>query len=280
MLLDCFLEKMKELGIKNVVMEDDLIEIIPNLERCQFEIDLVSDVRSATFFACGKAEISDSPVLLIVKNDFISNCYTGLVESWFQRRKIIVLSIGTNIVNKDFGYLSNCSEAIWKIQNQNDIFDFFNCCNFAQSKPYVFVIEDSISPVSKEIPLIKRTSFDFSVFDTIFIYNSFRTSFLDNEDRIRIIYDNEKYCVFSKFIGFVTAKNKPCLIIVPSSFVNYDLNIFNNRYSNKNIKIILKVDSDEQIIQNWVCSNGFKVFKTDNEAGFIGCDKPSVLLIK
>ncbi len=286
-ILNLFLEK----EIKDIVCTEDILDSIDILDKEyikeNFDMQSFNDLRSATFFSNGEVNSNNKPVILILKGEFLPNIYTGITEAWFQRSNINIIAIFENYDNMKVEYLKRCIPDILTIYDdniekyKNIIYKFMN-----KDMPFMINIKCMLKLEEKNnyTNIINALNDDIKGKNDIFAYNINIES--DNNINIINIEPKYKYGVLSKYMGYITAKEKKSLLILPYELLKIDLNIFNNRYINEKVKIIVNKENNQvNNIEEWIKDNNIEIFqmkKLDKNIlkKFWDLDKASMLIIE
>ena len=284
-------EVLKDNKIKKIVTCNDILEKIDEKIRTQlektFEVEIVDDVRSATFFSLGETNIENEPIILLIDGRYLPSVYTGITEAWFQRKTIVVLALYEKYSDINCEYLKRCT---------SDVITFYN----EEENDYNKKIKDIIN---KKYPAIINLKVEFNNSnklndnnileiakilnseDEMWIYNLEMTE--NNTCKIKNIDEAHKYGILSKYMGYITAKNEKVLLVSTSEILKLDLNIFNNRYINKNFKVILVDNKNifkENNIEKWIQENKIKLthvkeISEDKLKDFWHSDEPEMVVI-
>lgn len=284
--LDLFLEKK----IKDIVCTEDILNSLNNQDKeyikTNFDVQNFNDLRSATFFSNGEVNSNNKPVILLVKGEFLPNIYTGITEAWFQRSNINIISIFEKYDDMKVEYLERCIPDILTIYD-NSIEEYKNTiCKFInKNMPSMINIKYALRLEEKADYTNIINMFDNIVKNKVdvFIYNSKNES--KNNINIINIEPKYKYGILSKYMGYITAKEKKSLLILPYELLKIDLNIFNNRYINGNVKIIINKEKKQSNIEEWIKDNNIEILKTKNlDKSILGkfwnTNKASTLIIE
>lgn len=252
---------------KDVIITDDLMQ---NLEKDvvdyikeNFNVTNMDDIRSATFFSLGNANIINKSICIIIDGEYLPNIYTGITEAWFQKKNIIVIALYKDFDRINCEYLRKCVPNIINIYN-NDI-------SFYRSK--IEMVAKSCCPalINVKNENLKNNSKDYSNLcnilnkflkntDEIFLYNANIES--KYNFKIKNIQKEHKYGILSKYMAYTIAKQKKIILCCTAEVLKLDLNIFNNRYVNENIKIIVIDDENfttQKHMEEWIKSNEINV---------------------
>ena len=285
-ILNLLLEKQ----IKDVVCTEDILKSMDGQDKeyieANFSMQIFNDLRSATFFSNGEVNSSNKPVILIIKGEFLPNIYTGITEAWFQRSNINIISIFERYDDIKVEYLERCIPDILTIYDdgieeyKNTIYKFID-----NNMPALINIKYTLKLEEKSDYTSIINMLDSIVKNTVdvFIYNSKNES--KNNINIMNIETKYKYGILSKYMGYITAKEKKSLLILPYELLKIDLNIFNNRYINENVKIIIYKEKEQNNIEEWIKDNKIEILKTkkiDEKIlqKFWNLNKASVLIVE
>lgn len=285
-ILNLLLEKQ----IKDVVCTEDILKSIDSQDKeyieANFNMQIFNDLRSATFFSNGEVNTSNKPIILIIKGEFLPNIYTGVTEAWFQRSNINIISIFEKYDEIKVEYLERCIPDILTIYDdgieeyKNTIYKFID-----NNMPALINIKYTLKLEEKSDYTSIINMLDSIVKNTVdvFIYNSKNES--KNNINIMNIEPKYKYGILSKYMGYITAKEKKSLLIMPYELLKIDLNIFNNRYINENVKIIIYKGKEQNNIEEWIKDNKIEILKTEKIdekifKKFWDLNKASVLIVE
>lgn len=284
------LNLLVEKQIKDVVCTEDILKSIDGQDKeyieANFNMQIFNDLRSATFFSNGEVNSSNKPVILIIKGEFLPNIYTGITEAWFQRSNINIISIFEKYDEIKVEYLERCIPDILTIYDdgieeyKNTIYKFID-----NNMPALINIKYTLKLEEKSDYTSIINMLDSIVKNTVdvFIYNFKNES--KNNINIKNIEPKYKYGILSKYMGYITAKEKKSLLIMPYELLKIDLNIFNNRYINENVKIIIYKGKEQNNIEEWIKDNKIEILKTEKIdekifKKFWDLNKASVLIVE
>ena len=285
-ILNLLLEKQ----IKDVVCTEDILKSIDSQDKeyieTNFNMQIFNDLRSANFFYNGEVNSSNKTVILIIRGEFLPNIYTGITEAWFQRSNINIISIFEKYDEIKVEYLERCIPDILTIYEdsletyKNTIYKFID-----NNMPALINIKYKIDLDEKMDYANIINIFDDFIKENVdvFAYNTKNES--NNNVNILNIEPKYKYGILSKYMGYITAKEKKSLLILPYKLLKIDLNIFNNRYINENVKIIIYKEKEQNNIEEWIKDNKIEILKTkkiDEEIlkKFWDLNKASVLIVE
>lgn len=248
------------------------------------QIENISDIRTATFYAFGKKGVSNENVALIIDGNFIENTYTALTEAWFQNSNIIVIALYNSIYDINARYLDRCSGCnltmflndIEKLEDK-----IVKSLKTIGPKIYNIVVDWDISEKENDYSIVLNTLKEIvNVKDEIYVYNSKST-----ENTINIGY-RYKYGIFSKYVAYLlepVEENK--ILICTSDCFKLDSNILNTRYLSDKFKVII-VEKNENFesIKDWCNGNKIqfniaKDLSNDLKNLYIS-EVPTILLVK
>lgn len=284
--LNVFLEK----GINDVVCTEDILNSIDSQNKeylnTNFNIQMFNDLRSATFFSNGEVNGNNKPVILILNGEFLPNIYTGITEAWFQRSNINIISIFEKYDDIKVAYLERCIPDILTIYEDN----------IETYKNMILKIIDNDMPALINVKYKLELEKEMDYANIINILNNIAEEKVDvfayntkNKDNGNInimnIESKYKYGILSKYMGYITAKEKKSLLIMPYELLKIDLNIFNNRYINENVKIIINKEKGQVNIEEWIKDNNIEILQTEKVdknilKKFWDLDKACVLLVE
>lgn len=262
-------------GVKALVSTDQLSSAIDDSISSMFSIQEISDVRSAMFFAMGRSQTLNSPCLVLVRQAFLSSCYTGIVESWFQHAKIIVLVV--------------CE--------QNNDFDDIYLNRYVRN---LITSDDDLGCTISEGPSIVRFFGTFNVDKINISLNQFLNAVpadytilirrkyiehLNDVNRFIGLEDYNKYGMISKFVGHICGSEKKICCVLDEDWFKLDLNIFNNRYLSNRFKlIILSGQKNKQQYKKWITTNNIQLMECSmsdlfDVPSFFKSPNPSLLIL-
>jgi hypothetical protein len=273
---------------ENIVITNEvvfLLDLIPENKKKIMNINIIDDTRSATFFAYGKAEMINTPVILIVDHQNLSHCYTGLTEAWFQQVPVIVISCSNIGATINYEYLLPCICAgVTLTSNVLDDYKF-------ELEKSIHSLRPTLINATINYPERKSNSYrdilkfldnKLSSSDTVMCYDISTDS--SHSFQICNIDVSKKYGLFSKYVGYLEGSINECIMISPMELFVIDSNIFNSRYINKRLKIILIDKSGEIDPSNWFRNNCIECKRVSSLSQeeideFINIDKPMVLFV-
>lgn len=291
-MLKNILNSLKENEYKNIIytidIESKIIEDDKEFINKNFSTDSIKDIRSATFYALGKENLHNN-CILIVEGDNIQNILTGITETWFQKLNIVVVALYKRYDDIKTEFLCRVMPNIVKIYEDD----------YKEYEPLVIKAAQSFLPSLITLKYnIAEKKFNYDNFinlldqvlsenDEAFLYSIDKN--LENcKFKIKNIDEKYKYCIISKYMGYILGKNKKILICMPAKFLLLDLNILNNRYIDKKFKIILfncnELEKETQF-ESWIHCNGIKTIETNKcdekqIKEFWDLEEPTMLLVK
>lgn len=275
------LQELKLLGYEHIVFSEDILR---NALFKLFDADnihYITDVRSATFFAFGEAKILCRPVILLVDERYISNCYTALMEAWMQRVKIVVVAYNS-AAYKTTLYLERCLDYVEEIKDEKSVVDIIKKVNLFNGpvllKVGVVVDEDKTidyRPILDALSKLENCS-------GILCYNASHES-LSNNNVINI-ETRHKYGILSKYIGMLIS-GKNYILCVPDYLLLLETNVFCLRDFPTSFRlIVLKTDkSVMDRIQSWAKNNKISVSHINSNSAIlaeINKTTPSILCVQ
>lgn len=272
-MLDKVLKFINPYSNRTIVATKEIINSLNKNENYIYEI--VEDVRSATFFSFGNSKSTFSPSVMIVDEMDLPNTYTGLTEAYYQRIPIFVVVIcNKNNERIKSEFLEFSSEKQYIISDDLEYYrferKFIKLMQSGLFGPIILKVNNYID--------IKKAKLDFSILSYLneFLYEKDLVILSDvyYEDNIETKFkkyvekNNYKYGIVSKYCGYIQNTNDNIILICSSENIYLDINIFNNRYINNKLKIIVfKKEGFELNIQSWIESNKirYKEYKTLNK---------------
>lgn len=276
-----FEELLKVFKSNELVVDGSILDNHKNTEL----ITYCDDVRSAAFNAFGKSKLGESVVLLI-NGAYLPSVYTVLTEAWFQKANLIVVALYDSIYDIETNYLNRCTISNMKFYEKD--YELFS------SK-----IEDSLNMIGPKVfnivttkMNIKEIDYDKIVVelskvmkkdDQLITYNSLVT---DKEYKFECnnILPKYKYGILSKYFAMMTELQSKAILLCDDSCVKVDSNIFNSRYVNENLKIIILQKSKSFDVEEWISANNIKFIESKNLKSDIKdlyeSKEPTVLLVK
>ena len=269
-------ELLRELSISDVICEEGVSQILQNT----FNFRIVKDVRSATFEALGISKMKDNRVALIVDERYLSSVYTAITEAWFQRINVLIVTYNANLY-QSLEYIDRCIVGKSLLLDSSDIGILSDAIRL-QNGPYLLRSSITIDedPSIDYVAIAKLIDKHITEKDTVFFYNP--TDIIKSTANIQIIKPKYKYCVVSKYIGYLLGKTDcKCILCIPESLFAYDTNIFNFRSIPENFCIIVMADTSGLMerIESWICSNDI-ILNDVNIQDFSFTGRKEVIYIK
>ena len=284
-------ETLNKHGYKDLIYTFDIESSLNEEDKIfindYFSKETINDSRSATFFSLGKENLHRKSIVIINGNE-LQNILTGITETWFQKLNIIVIALYKKYDDIKTDFIHRVIPNIVKIYEDN-------------YKEYESLILKAAKSYSPTLITLK-----YELLDIKYNYNNLIRSIekiLNSEEEVilynmadsvenkKIIIKNieskYKYCMVSKYMGYIIGKRKKTLLCMPAKLILLDLNILNNRYIDDNFKIILfeynKIE--EKLLENWIDYNKIKTISTNNLDEniineFWNLKEPTVLLVK
>lgn len=232
-----------------------------------FTVNSINDARSAIFYALGKENLNKKCIILIEGNN-IQNVLTGITETWFQKLNIFIIALYTKFDDIKTDFLHRVIPNIIHIYNEDYEEYETMIANAATSLfPSLVTLKYNIKVENyKYDNLLILLNKILNEDDEVFLYNMEKNEKKYNF-KINNINEKYKYCVISKYMGYIVGKKKKSILCIPAKLFLLDLNIFNNRYVNKNFKVILYGCEElgkEKQSESWINYNKIKTI-TINE---------------
>lgn len=260
MLVETIYRELKYNGVKHFVFETDIVEQLSFKNEI---IHTVADVRSAAFYACGLSQKNNSHVALFVRKEFLPSSLTGLTEAWFQRCHLVIVALGSNILNDDLSYFKNCTCSRVKIQTEEDI-RFYIPQVKNRVVPEIFLVEENLE-LPQRLNFVDKIDVDsdFTMINQVFVYERVKECFYDS-NRIVIIEECDKYCTISKYMGYCVGTDTINVLVIDDLLIFLDVNIFNNRYLNGKFKLLVIGSVKDAAVLKWIAANRIKFIEADD----------------
>lgn len=246
-------------NIKNFVVENDFLGLFDKIPENDINKVSITDIRSAAFYALGLSQKNDCPIAMIIHREYLANTLTALTEAWFQRRCVIVIALGSNILNDTLDCYKNCTCGQYKVQTLADFEFCFGSMN--KELPSVFLAEEKLEPVvlsySVDITVLNK----FSSYHKLFVYSPLASTKIDN---ITYIEPEFKYGMLSKFLGHCISGKEKCVLLTDLSVLKLEQNIFNSRYLDNRFNLIVTGEKPSVNIWQWLQSNNIKTVFCDS----------------
>ena len=279
MLVNQIIQYLYSSNIKDFVIEDNLLELFEGVVGDDINKVSVTDIRSATFYACGLAQKNDAPIAMIVRREYLSNTFTALTEAWFQRRCIIVIALASNILNDTLNCYKTCSSVQHKVQKLDDFTSCFE--NMRRDLPAVFLAECELENVPLKYSIdIAPIANELSEDGHLFVYSAV-VAVRNEYNNVSYIDTEFKYGTLSKFLGHCISNTEKSILLTDLSMLKLDMNIFNSRYLDKRFNIIVTGQKPSAEILQWIKSNGIDIAFCDTavEAGKAICNSDKAMVV-
>lgn len=290
MLID-ILETLKAKGYIDIIYTFDIKSEIKESDKeyinNNFQINNIKDVRSATFYALGKENLHKNCIIL-VNGDDLQSTLTGITETWFQKLNVFVIALYKKYDDIKTDFIRRVMPNIIRIYDE----DFSEYKSLilkatAHCTPSLITLKyDTVDIEYDYNNFIKLLSKILKKDDEVFFYNP--NNVLNNNFNIKSIKSKYKYCIISKYMGYITGIKKKSLLCIPAKLLLLDLNILNNRYINENFKVILfnaEEVKEDDTLEKWIENNNIKskyINKNDEDVlnEFWNLEEPAILLVK
>lgn len=284
------LDFYKEKHCEHVVVTSDvafIFDSIPEEKKSGLTINVIDDARSATFFAYGQAKIFQTPVVFVVGNQYLTNCYTGLTETWFQQIPLIVISLAEDEKSIYYDYLTPCickglTIKVDELENYKSYLEE----GISAFGPTLFnlVVEFPHRESNSCVKILKLLNSSLGKDDTVICYGNISSNYEYNF-KIHLVNENNKYGIISKYMGYLLGCGGNCYLVAPLELFKYDTNIFNNRYISTAFKVIF-VNSGYDLLnpKEWIKNNeiecrNINALEPKVIAEFTSINKPMVLIL-
>lgn len=270
-MLEEILQTLKNKKYDNIIFTNDIDKNIDGNDKKyidkNFNVKNIRDVRSATFYALGRENLHEKSIVLI-EGDDLQNVLTGITETWFQKLNIFIIAlykkyddIKTDFIRRAMPNIIHIFDEKYE-EYEQQIINATNTCY-----PSLITLKYKlIEEIYKYNDLLNSLKNVLSQEDQVFIYNSAQND-KNIYFKVKNIDNKYKYCIISKYMGYITGVQKKCLLCIPAKLLLLDLNILNNRYMNENFKLILfnynEIEKENKI-EDWIKNNNIKIIKTDS----------------
>lgn len=276
-MIKTILKALYDKGYTSIVYSDHSANELLIQQFHKQNIHYIADVRSATFFAFGKAKTQCAPVILLVDELYVSSCYTALMEAWMQRIKVIVITFNSEGY-KNTLYLDRCVDNICEVTH------------IQQIEYAVNIVNQTLGPILIKTPEKLTTSKSINYDDklpallqlkqeaTILCYCPDKLI-----SEVQVIEERHKYGILSKYIGMLMS-GKDYILLIPDALLSLDSNIFNVRNLPANFFVVMLRTCDDILAryQTWIQSNGIDL-KTVSEsseiANYYNKSNPTIVVI-
>ena len=269
---------LSRLGVTTVVTTESKtsLSFLPET----IDVKEVKDARSATFEAFGIIKMSEKPVALIVKEDELSSVLTAVTEAWLQRKDLILITINGNLY-QHYDYLDRClmsSALLLQNSNEDELVQEMQLRHGPHLLRTALLLEEE-NPVDYS-NIIQELDNGLSDNDVVFCYNPTQVSGTHN----RAISLQHRYCVISKYVGYLLGCKGKAVLCIPENLLAYDSNIFNFRNLPSTFFVVVVADGSRILskLSPWIESNGISVIQTEsaNYSTLLCEDKPKLVYIK
>lgn len=276
------LQELKHTGYANIVYSDE------NLEENLYSLfeknntHYITDVRSATFYAFGEAKTLCRPVVLLVDERFISNCYTALMESWMQRIKIVVVAYNSEAYKTTL-YLERCLDYVAEIKDDKCISEIVTKVNHVNGPVLIKVVDNVDDNKTIDYSAILDALSNLENYSGILCYNASKESL--SSSHITNIEVRYKYGILSKYIGMLMSE-KQYILCMPDNLLLLESNVFCLRNFPTTFKLIaLKTEKRSvEKMHSWAQSNNINIVQIDSysalSAEIKNTTKPSILCVQ
>lgn len=179
---------------------------------------------------------------------------TAATEAWFQKANVIIIACYLNYIDVHSEYFERCVTAWCTVESISS--ELVKNC--VEKKGPVLINLIGCVEIEKE-------SIEYGIipqsFETekLYLYHPNREY---NGSNINVIEARHSYGVISRYMGMMAVAVSQIYLCCPADCLLLDLNVFNNRYSVDNIRVIILDQSGvvkEKKIDSWLKSNGIKV---------------------
>lgn len=242
-------------------------------------VEVIDDIRSATFFAFGEGKISGKPSILIIDEQDCASTYTGITEAHYQDVPIFIVLISKNEFWKFWDF---CVEKKYIVNNDSDLENIVQIVDTKFFSPIVIktYIDDQYDLRLPKIKINLEKILENK--SEIFIHNIEYYSQADN-----VHLDNKsKYGIISRYVGHIQFSNSKDILICREEDLKLDINIFGSRYINDKFKAVVISDGHNVYdFKKWITSNNViydeeQELKEDDIKKLLNSNKAHLILIK
>ncbi len=245
-----------------------------------FDVKEVKDARSATFEAFGIIKILEKPVALLLKEDELSSTLTAVTEAWLQRKDLVLITVNGNLY-QHYDYLDRClmsSALLLEDSNEDEVVQEMQLRHGPHLLRTTLMLEEE-KPVDYSC-VLQELEGSLSDKDVVFCYHPAK---LSGEHNIAISQQH-RYCVISKYVGYLLGCNGKAVLCIPENLLAYDSNIFNFRNLPSTLFLVVVADSSGSMskLSPWIESNGINVIQTEKAdySALLREEKPKLVYIK
>lgn len=250
---------LSQYGVRDIVLTIDI-----SIDNAPINIRKISDIRSASFEALGIERIIERPVAVLVDERYVSNTLSAITEIWFQRKDIIVVLVNCNLY-KHLDYLDRCFASQSMFLNNSNINDILSVLSHSHGPHLIrtdVVIDDNskinYTPILSQLDSLLDRSAIVKCYNLFPINNNYNFTLVN-------ILPEHKYCMVSKYVGFLLGTDNRAILCIPEELLAYDSNIFNFRDISDSFFLIVIKDASSIIkrITPWIISNNIRFIESD-----------------
>lgn len=267
---------IEDSGVRQIVATKELRRLLADRE----EIHWFDDARSAGFFAMGLWQTSREPVAFLVPDAFLPSAYTAVVEAWFQKAALFVVSVADG--NWENSYLDTYLLEAYRDRRGQDAPEVVR-----ESGPVLIEARmDAASETTCARPLdlaVLRSEFDADVEWLV----AEELAGPGGAGGLAAIPERHKYCSLTKYVGWLNGGDARAVLVVPLEWLRLDLNVLNCRHLTDRFKVVLRADPGwaEPGIEGWIAENGIRLHRGSLESAatlkeFAGDPAPSILVFE
>ena len=243
----------------HIITNSNVGEYIKN--KWSYNVEIIDDSRSATFFAFGESKISGKPSILIIDEEDAASTYTGITEAHYQNVSIFIVLVSKNETWDFWGF---CTEKQYIVRNDDELKNIMPIIEKKSYSPILIKIYDDkvVNNERKKLPKIELNLEEIIDSETqIFIHN---IEYSKKTDKI-ILDKSSKYGILSRYVGYIQYSNSKDILICRESDLKLDINIFNARYINDNFKaIIISDETNSCDFEKWINNNNI-IYREEKE---------------
>ena len=249
------LDFLKMHNIDDVICTVSSMNELPNSYKTKFIID----ARSAVFYAMGIAQKKNKKVAVLITYEGLLNAYSPLIEAWFKHSPLCVILI------------ENCSIDSLFYRCFENIYNSLPCTIINFNRPILIQNNNSIENETYEINCSTLNHYN------IHLYHTLDVCLFENKNK-ETVFENS-YGIISRFLGITILKKSNNVLICKYDDFLKDINCFNSKYLNENVKVVIICKNEFKQYQ-WLQSNRVKIYSMDDFDNFIKSKEASILILE
>ncbi len=246
------ISKLNECAITDVVVTEKEM-----LKKSNVDCKYIADARSAAFYAFGLALREGKSVALLVDGELLPNVLSAATEAWFQKANLIIIALYRHFSNVHCEYFERCvlkHDTVEKIDKK-----LLQECRQKKGPVLINLIDTTLEYDNYDYGQLPK----WLDGEKVYLYHPNKTY---EETHVKTIEAKHRYGVISRYMGMTAVTEEKRFLCCPAECFMVDLNVFNNRYSVKNTRMII-LDYDNLLesnkIDKWLKSNGVQCVFVD-----------------